>query len=1149
MGGTATLSVVATGEGTLSYEWFKVEGGVAASVGNAQSYATPTNLAVGTHTYRVVVSGEGVCGVATSNDVTVTVHAPTVITTQPLSPSAYCEGGSATLSVVATGEGALSYQWFKVVGGTVEEIVGATASTYATPTNLAVGTHTYRVVVRGEGACGEVTSEDVTVTVNNVLPGSIGGTQTVCAGTTPVILGSTVDGSGFGNITYRWESSIDGGTTWTPITNATAASYSPSALTTTTSFRRVAISTVNNIACEAISDPVTVNVVNDCTIVSNKTVDAGENNKADASEELTYTITVTNNYDRDITVKITDIIPTYTTYVSNATGGNYNADDNEITWDNITVPANNNTTVSFVVKVTDNLTNISEIKNVATVTGNEIPQPQKPEVTINTNPQPSHTFRKEVADASGDGKAQAGEELTYTITVTNTGDVALTGISISDDIPANTAYVAGSADNGGTLSGSTLNWIVDVPFGGSTAVSFKVTVADDLTGIKQVSNIATVEGEDTPPVDIPTDSVPSHTFRKEVADASGDGKAQAGEELTYTITVTNTGDVALTGISISDDIPANTAYVAGSATGGIAPVDSRLTWTVDVPFGGSTSVSFRVKVAENLTDIANIRNIATVNDTETPPVDIPTEENPSHGSEKTVVDANGDNKAQSGEELMYTITVTNTGDVDLKGIAISDGIPAHTSYVDGSATGGIAPVDGKLNWTIDVPFGGTASVSFKVKVVNDLTDIENISNIATVGDDNPGVEIPTDRQPLLSIVKAADVVSGAKRNSTVTYTFVVTNDGNVTVSGITVNDPLLGGVIDNATGTWPSKVGTLAPGESVSLQGKYKVTQADVLAGKIVNTATVKGIDPLDTAGEQELPERPSNEVTVETAMPIIDAVDDGPYRINGFTGGTTPSVFGNDLLDNAPVIPAEVRLTWTTDEVPEGLTLNLDGTVAVASATRAGTHVLGYRICEVLNLVNCDQAIITVIVEPAPLEAVDDNYRMEWSRDEMVTGSVLDNDRFNNGSIDLNHVTLTPGTPSDPGLRMNPDGTITIAPSTRPGTYTYPYTICEVLNPTSCKEAIATIVIESKDLFIPNIFTPDGDGTNDTFEIVGIEHFDRISLLVINRWGNEVYRNDSYDNKWNGHGLNNGTYYYIITTYKDGRSEVIKGWVMIKGN
>src|SRR5690606_24425881 len=103
LGGTATLSVVATGEGALSYQWFKVVNGTAEEINGAtaSTYATPTNLAVGAHTYRVVVRGEGACGAATSNDVTVTVHAPTVITTLPVALPTYCLGGTATLSVVA----------------------------------------------------------------------------------------------------------------------------------------------------------------------------------------------------------------------------------------------------------------------------------------------------------------------------------------------------------------------------------------------------------------------------------------------------------------------------------------------------------------------------------------------------------------------------------------------------------------------------------------------------------------------------------------------------------------------------------------------------------------------------------------------------------------------------------------------------------------------------------------------------------------------------------------------------------------------------------------------------------------------------------------------------------------------------------------
>ena len=57
----------------------------------------------------------------------------------------------------------------------------------------------------------------------------------------------------------------------------------------------------------------------------------------------------------------------------------------------------------------------------------------------------------------------------------------------------------------------------------------------------------------------------------------------------------------------------------------------------------------------------------------------------------------------------------------------------------------------------------------------------------------------------------------------------------------------------------------------------------------------------------------------------------------------------------------------------------------------------------------------------------------------------------------------------------MNPDGTITIAPGTTAGTYTYPYTICEVLNPLNCDTATATIVVGAAVIdAVDNDFTAD---------------------------------------------------------------------------
>ncbi|WP_188876135.1 gliding motility-associated C-terminal domain-containing protein, partial [Sphingobacterium alkalisoli] len=288
--------------------------------------------------------------------------------------------------------------------------------------------------------------------------------------------------------------------------------------------------------------------------------------------------------------------------------------------------------------------------------------------------------------------------------------------------------------------------------------------------------------------------------------------------------------------------------------------------------------------------------------------------------------------------------------------------------------------------------------------------------------------------------------------------------------------------------------------------------------------------------------------MTIVVEAAVIEANDDTPAPINGKDGGTTPSVLDNDMLNGSPVIPSEVTLTWSPDNVESpAIILNTDGTVTVLPETPEGIYEFSYRICEVLNPTNCDEAAITIVIEPAPIVAMDDNIQIEWDRTSIITMSVLDNDAFNGGSIDLNEVTLTPGVPSDPNLSMNADGTINIPASTRPGTYTYPYTICEVLNPSNCSTAVATIVIEASNLFIPNVITPNGDGQNDRFEIIGSENYDRVEVTIVNRWGNEIFRNDNYDNNWTGRGLNEGTYYYIIKLYKGSKVEQHKGWVLIK--
>jgi gliding motility-associated-like protein len=91
------------------------------------------------------------------------------------------------------------------------------------------------------------------------------------------------------------------------------------------------------------------------------------------------------------------------------------------------------------------------------------------------------------------------------------------------------------------------------------------------------------------------------------------------------------------------------------------------------------------------------------------------------------------------------------------------------------------------------------------------------------------------------------------------------------------------------------------------------------------------------------------------------------------------------------------------------------------------------------------------------------------------------------------------------------------------------------------CESASDTLVVEAIDIRIPEGFSPNEDNINDFFEIKGLENIDNAELIILNKWGKEVYRSKNYKNDWkgtfNGNELPLDTYFYILNvigrTYK----------------
>lgn len=73
------------------------------------------------------------------------------------------------------------------------------------------------------------------------------------------------------------------------------------------------------------------------------------------------------------------------------------------------------------------------------------------------------------------------------------------------------------------------------------------------------------------------------------------------------------------------------------------------------------------------------------------------------------------------------------------------------------------------------------------------------------------------------------------------------------------------------------------------------------------------------------------------------------------------------------------------------------------------------------------------------------------------------------------------------------------------------------------------TIPIFDDELTCPNVITPNGDGINEKFVITNLEYFMVRTLIVYNRWGKKVYEKDNYQNDWDGQGLADGTYFFVL--------------------
>ena len=220
-----------------------------------------------------------------------------------------------------------------------------------------------------------------------------------------------------------------------------------------------------------------------------------------------------------------------------------------------------------------------------------------------------------VAKADAPDPVTMGNNLTYTVTITNNGLSDATGVTLTDILPVGTTFVSATATQGScSESGGTVTCNLGSLANSATAT---VTIVVTPTAAGTPSNTASVAGNEFDPDTGNNTATESATVHPEAdlaaAKADSPDPVMVGSNLTYTVTVTNNGPSDATGITLTDTLPAGVTFVLATATqGSCSESGSTLTCDLGALINGGT-VTVTIVVAATTAGIASNSAVVTGN--------------------------------------------------------------------------------------------------------------------------------------------------------------------------------------------------------------------------------------------------------------------------------------------------------------------------------------------------------------------------------------------------------------------------------------------------------------------------------------------------------------------------------------------------------
>ena len=382
-------------------------------------------------------------------------------------------------------------------------------------------------------------------------------------------------------------------------------------------------------------------------------------------------------------------------------------------------------------------------------------------------------------DRNGDGVADPGDIIGYTVILHNVGDNDAFSTLFSDTLDAHVTLLNDSVttsqgviqQGNGNGDASVLVQTGDIAPAAAVFIRFNVKVNDPLPpGVTKISNQGLLYGDNFPttPTDAPDTPSPGDptvtpvvaapdllaTKRDQLSvDADGDGTASPGDTVEYHIVVVNTGNRAATDVVAKDLPDPNTTLIAGSVTAsqgavvqGNGPNDKAVAVAIGALAGegGALVITYQVRINDPLpSDVLTVANQAIITSNEQPI--IPSDDPHTHTFDDPTVthvrssprlfatlqallslDADGDQFPSPGDTLLYNIVIHNNGNTAATAIILTDELDANTALEIGSVrttlgalVHGSATGDTGIEVDIgELAAGDTARVSFRA-LIND----------------------------------------------------------------------------------------------------------------------------------------------------------------------------------------------------------------------------------------------------------------------------------------------------------------------------------------------------------------------------------------------------------------------------------------------